>query len=266
MKINIYKKFREAYQQFYIDSSSTLIGAKNINLLKENFNEEEVLKSYEAIGPFVYFISDYSTHKYIKVGGSSEILFGYKNSEIEGKGFAFTLKVTPLKEIVRLLFGAKLFWKYFKETKVEDRSFLRVNFTLTYKRSDGSTFEAFQQNRPILFDEKGNAIYFLGIITDISEFKTKFSTHEHYILNVKDPQNIIKYQIKIKEHELNTSVSIAELKVLNLIAEGLRTKEIAEKLFLSEHTINIHRKNLLVKLESNSSSQLIKKALMAGII
>jgi PAS domain S-box-containing protein len=266
VKINIYKKFREAYQRFYTESSASIVGAKNLNQLKANFNDEEILKSYEAIGPFVYFISDYSSHKFIKVGGASEILFGYKNSEIEGKGFAFTFKITPIKDLVRLLFGANLFWKYFKETKIEDRSFLRVNYTLTYKRKDGSTFEAFQQNRPILFDEKGNAIYFLGIITDISEFKTKFSAHEHYILNVKDPQNIIKHQIKIKENEFNTTVSQAELKVLNLIAEGLRTKEIAEKLFLSEHTINIHRKNLLVKLESNSSSQLIKKALMAGII
>jgi DNA-binding CsgD family transcriptional regulator len=51
-----------------------------------------------------------------------------------------------------------------------------------------------------------------------------------------------------------------------LIAEGLRTKEIAEKLFLSEHTINIHRKNLLQKLDCSSSSQLVKRAMMAGIL
>lgn len=265
MKSSIYKKFREVYQRFYSDTSH-VYGAKNIYNFKEDFDLDAILQHYEAIGPFVYFVSDYSSHRFIKVGGSTELLFGYKNSEIERKGFGFTLKITPFKDLVRLISGGIFFWKLFKNTPVEDRKYLRVNFTLTYKRKDGSTFEAFQQNRPILFDAEGNAIYFLGIVTDISDFKSPYSSHEHYVLSVKDPLHVVKHQIKLDDQELNSPVSPAELKVLHLLAEGFRTKEIADRLFLSEHTINIHRKNLLTKLASNSSSQLIKKAMMAGIL
>jgi len=265
MKKSTYTKLRDAYLHFY-QACSSLFGAKGLHVVKEDFDLHALLCNYDAIGPFVYYICDYSTHKFIQVGGSCESMFGYTAAEFEGNGFSFSYKITPLIEIVRLLRGGKVFWNYYKQTPIEDRSFLRVNFTTTFKRKDGSTFEGFQQNRPILFDAKGNAIYFLVIITDISDLKTKFSKHEHYILNVKDPTNILKTHIKLNDTESNQSVSPAELRVLKLLAEGLKTKEIAAQLFLSEHTVNVHRKNLLLKLECSSSSHLIKKALMAGIL
>ncbi len=265
MKKSSYKKLRESYLNFY-NGCYSLFGAKDVLTLKEDLNLNSLIQSYEAIGPFVYYICDYTSHKFIHVGGSCEQLFGYNSKDFEGKGFSFCYKITPILEIIRLLRGGKVFWTHFRNTPIEDRKFLRVNFTTTFKRKDGTTFEGFQQNRPVLFDEKGNAIYFLVIITDISEFKNKFSGHEHYILNVKEPTNVIKTPIKFIETEKNQTVTPSEIKILKLLAEGLRTKEIAEKLYISEHTVNVHRKHLLIKLESTSSSQLIKKALIAGII
>lgn len=265
MKISKYKNLRDSYIQFY-HACYSLFGVKGVREITKDFDLDALLRNYDAIGPYVYYVCDYSSHKFIQVGGSCEALFGYTADEMEGKGFSFSYKITPLKEIIRLLRGGKIYWNYFQQTPVEDRPFLRVNFTTTFKRKDGSTFEGFQQNRPILFDKKGNAIFYLVIITDISDLKTKFAAHEHYILNVKDPSNILKIQIKYKDTHKNETVSPAELRVLTLLAEGLKTKEIAARLYLSEHTVNVHRKNLLHKLECSSSSQLIKKALMAGIL
>ena len=238
-----------------------------VEIIIKSIKIDDYIKHYEAIGPFVYFISDYSRFNFTHVGGNTELLLGYKNEEIEGKGFGLTYKLVSLKDIVRLLRGASFFWKHFKSTPIDDRKYLRVNYTLTYKRKDGSTFEGFQQNRPVLFNEKGDPIYFLNIITDISDLKSKLTPHEHYILNVKNPLKVEKFQIKLEDSDtFDKIVSPAEFKVLDLIAEGLRTKEIAERLFLSEHTINIHRKNLLQKLDCSSSSQLVKRAMMAGIL
>lgn len=43
-------------------------------------------------------------------------------------------------------------------------------------------------------------------------------------------------------------LSSRETELIHLIAEGLTNKEIAEKLFLSVHTIKTHRKNIIKKL------------------
>jgi len=247
MKKNTYKRFRENYLNFY-NSCSSLFGTKGAIELKKDFDIDVIIRNYDAIGPFVYYICDYTTHKFIQVGGSCEQLFGYKSSDFEGKGFSFCYKITPVLDIIRLLRGGKVFCNKLKETPIEDRQFLRVNFTTTFKRKDGSTFEGFQQNRPILFDEKGNAIYFLVIITDISDFKTQFSTYEHYILNVKDPTKVIKTKIKFKDTEKNKNVSTAVIRVLKLLAEGWTIKEIVSKLDFREIKIKTNINNVLQTL------------------
>ncbi len=41
----------------------------------------------------------------------------------------------------------------------------------------------------------------------------------------------------------------SEVKILRLLADGLSTKEIANKLFISERTVDKHRSNMIVKLQ-----------------
>jgi DNA-binding CsgD family transcriptional regulator len=50
-----------------------------------------------------------------------------------------------------------------------------------------------------------------------------------------------------------------ELKILNLIQEGLNSKEIATQLCKSQHTVITHRKNILKKTNSESFIQLLRK-------
>ncbi len=57
-----------------------------------------------------------------------------------------------------------------------------------------------------------------------------------------------------------------EEEVIRLIAEGLTTKEIADRLNLSFYTISTHRKNIFRKLQIRNSSELIGYALKNGII
>jgi len=57
-----------------------------------------------------------------------------------------------------------------------------------------------------------------------------------------------------------------EKQVLSLIARELTTKEIAQELHLSEHTVESHRRNLLTKLNVRNVVGLIRKAMQRGLI
>lgn len=61
-------------------------------------------------------------------------------------------------------------------------------------------------------------------------------------------------------------LSPRELEVLQLIIAEKTTGEIAEELFLSSHTIETYRKNLLRKLEVKNSVGLVKKAYQLGLL
>ncbi|MEQ6121235.1 response regulator transcription factor [Reichenbachiella sp. MALMAid0571] len=61
-------------------------------------------------------------------------------------------------------------------------------------------------------------------------------------------------------------ISQREFQVLQLITKGYSSMAIAEKLFLSVHTINSHRKNILKKLNLTSPAELIVYALENGIV
>lgn len=57
-----------------------------------------------------------------------------------------------------------------------------------------------------------------------------------------------------------------EKDVLRLIAQELTTQEIAEKLFISFHTVETHRKNLISKLAVRNTAGLVKYAVLQGYV
>jgi len=61
-------------------------------------------------------------------------------------------------------------------------------------------------------------------------------------------------------------ISNREMEIIRLIAEGFTNKEIAEKLFLSAHTVNTHRKNIMQKLGIGNTAGLVMYALKEKII
>lgn len=68
------------------------------------------------------------------------------------------------------------------------------------------------------------------------------------------------------EQSLMESLSKREKEVLKLIAEEFTTQEIADKLFLSKHTIESYRKNLISKLEVRNLAGLTKYAIKLGLL
>jgi two-component system, NarL family, nitrate/nitrite response regulator NarL len=85
--------------------------------------------------------------------------------------------------------------------------------------------------------------------------------------------NQILIKAGTKNHQPNPSanpdrivVTRREKEILLLISEGLTTKEIADKVFVSPNTIESHRKNMLEKFEVLNAASLITKASKMGLI
>lgn len=66
--------------------------------------------------------------------------------------------------------------------------------------------------------------------------------------------------------ELTEPLTEKEVEVLKLVCEGLTSKEIGEKLFLSPRTIETHKNNLMRKFNAQTTGKLISLAIKNKIV
>jgi len=62
------------------------------------------------------------------------------------------------------------------------------------------------------------------------------------------------------------SLSEREIQIIKMIAEGLTNTQIADELFLSSHTVNTHRKNILSKLGVKNTAGIVMYAVKMNLV
>jgi len=86
---------------------------------------------------------------------------------------------------------------------------------------------------------------------------TAVSSGQKYIC--KEIQENLSKQLLVDDDTPDISkLSEREIDVLKHIKDGLSSKEIAEKLFLSARTVEVHRSNILKKLNLKNTASLLK--------
>ena len=74
------------------------------------------------------------------------------------------------------------------------------------------------------------------------------------------------YVAKKKSLNIPSEFTQREKEIILLCSEGLIYKEIAERLGISIHTVNTHKKNIFQKLHINNTMEMVQYAMKTGII
>ena len=97
------------------------------------------------------------------------------------------------------------------------------------------------------------------------------SKGDYFLDSAVSPQ-VVKTLMKMpgKETKITdtqyATLTVREQEVLRLLAEGLSTKEIAEKLCISPKTVENHRANIMKKLDLHSTIEVVRYAAKLGLI
>lgn len=103
------------------------------------------------------------------------------------------------------------------------------------------------------------AIYKSGELDQLLEAITAVTSGQQFFCRkFRKSQSIL--------HNHDQILSDRELEVLTYIAKGYSTKEIATCLFISENTVENHRKSLFRKLQVKNMAELIVMSIAAGYI
>jgi DNA-binding NarL/FixJ family response regulator len=106
------------------------------------------------------------------------------------------------------------------------------------------------------------AVFLIQVITNIDWYKMKKDRFHHYAGN---DLSLFSFPDE-KLLEIGPDLSFREFEIIRLIESGLSSKEIADKLFLSIHTVNTHRSNILEKSGKSQISDVIYEFKEKGLL
>ena len=92
-------------------------------------------------------------------------------------------------------------------------------------------------------------------------------TRKEQVVVVKEVAVLATQPFALNEERLRElSITKRELEILELIAQGMSNREIAEKLFVSENTVKTHSSRLFDKLNAKRRTQAVQIGKELGLI
>lgn len=144
----------------------------------------------------------------------------------------------------------------------------KVVYLMRFKHINGGYKNILHQARVLDISDDGKIQKVLGIHTDVSylnlpiDHKISFISSEfpsHFAILKDDKFDFVNSNFK-------NCFTIREKEILKKLSEGNDFNEIAKQLFVSPHTINTHKKNILEKSGCKNTTELIAKCIREGII
>jgi DNA-binding CsgD family transcriptional regulator len=148
------------------------------------------------------------------------------------------------------------------ELFIQQRGISIVSVLIRGRNAEGSYMNLLLQTYSF-YSEVHSTVFTLIVATDLTTLALdKDSLHYYYAGN--DPA-MFRYpdEALLKE---GYNFSGRELEILKLIAEGLGSEQIADKLFLSVNTVYTHRSNILKKTRKSTTHELVIELQELGIL
>lgn len=116
--------------------------------------------------------------------------------------------------------------------------------------------QAFYSENPI------KTVYLMLVLTDLSNIEVSKNGYHFYtgeqLENFRYPDNELL--------TIGRFFSDREFEILQLIASGFDSDQIADKLFVSVHTVNTHRRNILKKTNKSTTHELVIEMMENGVL
>ena len=99
-----------------------------------------------------------------------------------------------------------------------------------------------------------------------------YISRDQYYLDNSISKQVVEKIVKLPLKQMRIidrdygALTAREQEIMRMLAEGLSTKQIADKLFISPKTVENHRSKIMSKLDLNSTVELIRYAARIGLI
>jgi len=226
---------------------------KNIEVSPKSFDG---LNSYPINRSQCLYVHNFQTLSITYQKGVFEFL-GYTPEEFDSQ-LAHSYFHPDDKEIVLRIIQAAVGYA------VDHNLFQDGHLYLTYRlrKKNGEYIKVLRQSNVFEVDKKGRLISNVSLLTDISYMNTSNCVEWKFDAKGLDQETFKKYV----GHQYENFFSPRELEIIHGISAGLSSLNIAEKHFISKHTVDTHRRKILKKAGCKNALEFIDFCRQNGIL
>ena len=197
-----------------------------------------------------FYVADMVEMKIMYVCSAIEQVLGIKSSELEPHS---QFEMTHPEDMVRHNVSRSKMVSIANELYISEEDYKIVSTNLRFKHSDGHYINCLVQAYSFYHKLPKPSVYSLFVKTDINWFGPIKNGYNYYV--GKDMNHF-----RLPDKELIGTGNIftdREFEILNLLRQGLDSKKIGEELFISSHTVDTHRRNIIKKTGYHNTAELI---------
>jgi len=224
----------------------------------------KLLRRLSEIENSTISVLDLNRNNYILKSSKFKKMLGYiKPEDIENDDLELFHRILHPDDLSFVLETENDAFIFYKNLPASEKKDYKLVYDFRVRNTEG-IYMRFIHQFVVLEQDRSGKSWLALIVTDLAEAKASNDKPQRKMINIKTG----KFH-KFTEDDYSyseTSISKRETEVLSLIAQGLDSKNISERLYISINTVNNHRQNILSKTRSENTTQALLYAKRLGIV
>jgi DNA-binding CsgD family transcriptional regulator len=188
---------------------------------------------------------------------------GFTPEELNSKGFIYWISTVPMKEIYFFIRSSRFVTQQLSLPESDSFFFSNQVINMTYKNKAGEKRKMLTTNSCLEFTPEGKQRFQLILWQDM----THRSKSDEIVARFRFNENIFYNFESIKGKFTNGDLlTERELEIVTHTVKGLSSKELSDLLFLSQHTVDNHKKNIMNKLQVKTMGDVIEVCSFIGVM
>ena len=239
-------------------------------VIREDDCDEALLASHlpflqrlDAVDGSSVALFDMRIHGYRFLTSSFKFLGGYSAEDALAIGPDYFFGLMHAEDRDFVLETVVRTFRFLFAIPAQERKDYKLSFEFRIRTVTGKLVRIVQQVVVLELDKRGT-IWLVLIANDLALRNAREEGLERRLVNMKSGEwKLFRPVVRGTE---KGSLSRRELEILGLVADGMASREIADRLFISVATVNNHRQRILEKLGTRSSAEAVRYAASLGLV
>lgn len=225
-----------------------------------------LLERLDAVEDSSVVVYDMFLGRYAFLTGSFKFLLGYSRDDALEQGPEYFYARMHPDDLPVVLDTVTRTLRFLSGVAPGERKDYRLGFDFRIRRADGRMVRLLQQVVVLEQDRRGNTWLVLAV-NDLVRDGSVDAPVSRSLRNLKTGAScLFEAPSPAAPAAGNVQLSPREIEVLGLVAVGMASREIADRLFISVATVNNHRQHILEKTGARTSAEAVRFAAGLGLV